>query len=346
MKEVVLETQLPGKRGLYDGFLSEFESKLNPVSLVQILSGIVRSELESSPAEALAFLTPRLTTEEGKPPVVTANPDAHVFLLSHVAILQMRDNDNASAKKSVATAREMVDAARDLLPSVHSSFYRAAAEYHKIVGTASDFFRNALQFVAYTPPESLSVEFQRQWAFDIGIAALVGTDIYNFGEVLDHAIIRSLKGTDSEWLLLLLEAFNKGNLAKFEAVSKQSATQIKEQPVLVIQEEFLQQKIRILALMELAFSRALDRSIAFSEVEKACSLPAHEVEYLLMRSMSLGVVSGVIDNVDQSVCITRVQPRVLGREPIGNMSERLSKWCSNVGETVNFLKEGTTGLVE
>ena len=346
MKEVVLETLLPDKRGLYDGFLKEFQSKLNPVSLVEILIGIVRAELESTPKQALAFLTPLLTTEEGKRPVVTASDDAHVFLLSHVAVLQMRDDDNAAAKKSVDSAREMVEAARDLLPLVHSSFYRSAAEYHKIVGTASDFFRNALQFVAYTPLETLTPEFQIRWAFDIGIAALVGADIYNFGEVLDHDIIQALRGTDSEWLLLLLEAFNRGDLAKFEEVSKKNAAKIKEQPVLVIQEEFLQQKIRILALMELAFSRALDRSISFAEVEKACSLPAHEVEYLLMRSMSLGVISGVIDNVDQTISISRVQPRVLGREPIGDMSKRLSKWCANVAETVDFLREGTVGLVE
>lgn len=343
---MIFNAQVTDKRSLYERFLREFESKLNAVSLVQIADGIVRAEFESRPTEALEFLNPMITSKDEKDTVVTVDPDAHVLLLSIMAVLHMRDGDRASSKHCVEAARDLVDATRELLPLVNSAFYRAAAEYHKVVGTASDFFRNALQFLAYTPPETLPVDLQRQWAFDIGTAALVGSDIYNFGEVLNHLIIQSLRGTESEWLLLLLEAFNKGDLHKFDEVCKANTAQITAQPVLVLHEEFLKQKITVLALLELAFSRSLEHSIPFKDVETACRLPGNEVEYLLMRSMSLGLISGVIDNVDQSVSITRVQPRVLGREPIGKMAERLSKWCSNVSNTVATMKEGTVGLVE
>lgn len=342
----VVQTNVCDKQGLYTSFLRDFESKLNAVTLVQILRAIVSTELEGSPVEALSFLSPLVVEDGGKATVVTASNEAHVLLLSHVAVLQMRVNDNAGSKKSVEKAREMVEAAHDMDGVVHSAFYRAAAEYHKVVGTASEFFRNALQFLAYTTPASLSVESQHQWAFDIGIAALVGTDIYNFGEVLSHTIIHSLRGTENSWLLLLLEAFNKGDLDKFDLVCKQSSSQMNAQPVLIAHEEFLKQKITILALMELAFSRSLEHSIPFSDVQKACRLPAKEVEYLLMRSMSLGLISGVIDNVEESICITRVQPRVVGLEPIGHMADRLAKWFGNVTNTISFLNKRTVGLIE
>lgn len=347
VRQLVLNSNLPDKKTLYTSFLKHFESKLNPVSLVQILSGIVRAELDKSPAEALAFLTPLLTPEKDKAKTaVTASEEAHVLLLSHIAELQMRSNDNAASKKSVETAREMVDMAHDMDPLVHSAFYRAAAEYHKVVGTASEFFRNALQFLAYTPPATLPLSDQHRWAFDIGIAALVGTDIYNFGEVLSHKIVHSLQGTENEWLLLLLESFNKGDLQKFDLVCKQASAAMNAQHVLVAHEEFLKQKITILALLELAFSRSLEHSISFKDVETACRLPPKEVEYLLMRSMSLGLLTGVIDNVAESVSISRVQPRVLGREPIGHMANRLDKWCSNVANTVSVLSKGTVGIIE
>lgn len=346
MKTLLSNPALPDKQGLYLKFLKEFEQKLNAVSLVQIVSSIIRTELESSPVDALAFVKPLIEVPEGgKETVVIQDTEAHVLLLSHIAELHMRNKDNLSSKKSVEQARDMVDAAHEMDPVVHSAFYRAAAEYHKVVGTASEFFRNALQFLAYTPPESLPQELQHRWAFDIGIAALVGTDIYNFGEVLSRAIIQSLRGTEHEWLLLLLEAFNMGDLDKFDAVCRESATQMNAQPVLVAHEEFLKQKITILALLELAFSRSLEHTIPFEDVEKACRLPPKEVEYLLMRSMSLGLITGVIDNVDQCVSISRVQPRVLGLEPIGKMAQRLTKWCSNVESTVGFLKERTTGII-
>lgn len=346
VKKLVTDPQIPEKLGLYNSFLQHFESKLNPVSLVQILAHIVHAELHHSPSEALAFLTPLLVKDQDKDTVVTANDEAHVLLLSHVAVLHMQANDTPACKKDVETARALVEAAHDMNPIVHSAFYRAAAEYHKVVGTASEFFRNALQFLAYTPPNSLDVSAQHRWAFDIGIAALVGIDIYNFGEVLSHSIVHSLKGTENEWLLLLLEAFNTGDLEKFDLVCQQSSVQMNAQPVLVANEEFLRQKVTILALMELCFSRSLEHSISFADVQKACRLPLKEVEYLLMRSMSLGLISGEIDNVDQCVTISRVQPRVLGRETIGEMSKRLSKWTQHVTDTIAFLNKNTVGIVE
>lgn len=346
VKLVVANPAIPNKQKLYTDFLHHFEAKLNPVSLVQILITIVQSELSSAPADALAFLQPLLVPVDGKPTVVTAEVEAHVLSLSHVSILQMKVGDNAASKLSVESAREIVDDSYEMDATVHSAFYRAAAEYHKVVGTASDFFRNALQFLAYTPPESLSIELQHQWAFDIGIAALVGDNIYNFGEVLSHSIIKSLADTEHQWLLQLLEAFNGGNLEKFDAICKESSVQMNAQPVLVAHEEFLKQKITILALMELAFSRSLEHSISFKDVQTACRLPPKEVEYLLMRSMSLGLISGIIDNVAECLSITRVQPRVLGREPIGHMAQRLEKWCANVDSTVNFVDNKSVGISE
>lgn len=257
----------------------------------------------------------------------------------------MKDSDHPASKRTFEKASEIVQH-NDMSPTIYSVYYRAAAEYHKVVGTAADFFQNALQFLAYTPAHAISVDSQRQWAFDIGMAALVGNGIYNFGEVLSHAIIHSLSGTEQEWLLQLLEAFSTGNLDQFDAVCNASSDKMNAQPVLVANEEFLKQKITILALLELAFSRSLEHSISFQDVEKACRLPPKEVEYLLMRAMSLELISGVIDNVDEQFSVTRVRPRVLGREPIAQMAERLSKWCGKVDNTVNFVDSNSVGIAD
>lgn len=344
---VVQNDAIPDKRGLFDSFLKSFESKLNPVSLVQIVVCIVRAELHSSPKEALEFLKPLATPEDSKTRSSLAESvEANILLESTFSKLHMAAGDRAASKKSIENARQLVDSSQDVQSAVHSSFYEAAAEYHKVVGTASEFFRNALQYLAYTPPDSLSPDVQRRWAFDIGIAALVGADVYNFGEVVSRAIVQGLRGTEQEWLLLLLEAFNNGDLDKFERVCTQASAKMNAQQVLVAQQEFLKQKITILALLELAFSQSLHHSLSFSEIEKSCRLPHNEVEHLLMRCMSLGLVSGVIDNVDEQVSITRVQPRVLGREPIRLMAERLGTWCTNVDSTVSFLKETGVGVIE
>lgn len=326
-------------------FLKTIESHLNPVSLMQIISAVVRVELQGSQKEALAFLTPMLGVSEKEGSVFTKNTESHVLLLSHIAYLQLKDEDLAESKKTFEKTSELLNHTSMTAP-VYSVYFRAAAEYHKVVGTAIEFFQNALQFLAYTPPESLVIEEQRQWAFDIGIASLVGAGIYNFGEVLSHTIIQSLEGTEHEWLLKLLEAFSKGNLELFDVVCKESSAKMQAQRALVANEEFLKQKITILALLELAFSQSLEQSISFKDVETACRLPAKEVEYLLMRAMSLKLISGVIDNVDQSFAVTRVRPRVLGREPIGEMAQRLTHWCGKVNNTLNFVDGSSVGIAE
>lgn len=346
LKTLVYTPGVDDLKGLYEKFIKDFQAKLNPVSLVQIVVGISRGPMAENPTNAIDFLTPHLTAEsdQGKT-VVTVSSEAHVLLLSEIARLRLRATDNEGCKNSIEESRELLDATFEVAPLVNSAFYQAAAEYHKVVGTPSDFFKNALQFLAYTTPESLTAAEQLQWAFDIGIAALVGQDIYNFGEVLSHTVITSLKDGEHAWLYELLVAFHKGSLAEYDAVCARATEKMAEQSALVYRVEFLRQKITLLALMELAFTRALDRNISFDDVAAACRLPAKEVEYLLMRAMSLGLVSGHIDNVDEIVCISRVQPRVMTREPIGEMADRLKAWCGNVNNTLEAVQIESKELV-
>lgn len=84
------------------------------------------------------------------------------------------------------------------------------------------------------------------------------------------------------------------------------------QQALTANEVLLTQKISILALMELAFKRPSDqRTIAFPDIATATKLPVKEVEPLVMKALSLKLVKGSIDEVDQTFSVTWVQPRVL-----------------------------------
>lgn len=333
-------------RDFYTSFLKTFEASLNPVTLMHIISAIVRKEIDENPKDALAFLLPLLEDDEDKKAsVFTNSKQAHVLLLSHIAYLQMKDGDNASSKKTFEKAGELVNSATMSAP-VYSVYYRAAAEYHKVVGTAFDFFQNALQFLAYTPPESVPLDEQRQWAFDIGIAALVGAEIYNFGEVLNHSVISSLVETEHAWLWQLLQAFRNGDLPVFDQVCATASEKMNAQPVLVAHEEFLKQKITILALLSLTYTKSFGGEVTFAEVEKKCRLPSKEVEYLLMRSMSLGLISGTIDNVDEKFIITRVAPRVLEKQVVAEIADDFAKWCQKVDKTLEFVNTASAGIAD
>jgi hypothetical protein len=85
------------------------------------------------------------------------------------------------------------------------------------------------------------------------------------------------------------------------------------QPVLLQNVRMLTEKISVLALMELVFKTPSDeRAIPFSVIAKHTKLAAqNEVELLVMKALSLKLVKGAIDQVEEVVAFTWVQPRVL-----------------------------------
>jgi len=45
-----------------------------------------------------------------------------------------------------------------------------------------------------------------------------------------------------------------------------------------------------------------------------------------MKSMSLGLVKGIIDQVDSTLRVTWIKPRMLSKEKVQIMTEKLGKW--------------------
>jgi 26S proteasome regulatory subunit N9 len=62
----------------------------------------------------------------------------------------------------------------------------------------------------------------------------------------------------------------------------------------------------------MAFNRpANNKQLSFNEVSLKTKLPEDEIELLVMRALSLGLVKGSIDQIDKNIFISWVQPRVL-----------------------------------
>ena len=62
----------------------------------------------------------------------------------------------------------------------------------------------------------------------------------------------------------------------------------------------------------MAFTRpANNKQLSFNEVSLKTKLPEDEIELLVMRALSLGLVKGSIDQIDKNIFISWVQPRVL-----------------------------------
>ena len=144
--------------------------------------------------------------------------------------------------------------------------------------------------------KDISREEQSERAFSLSLAALLGDNVYNFGELLAHPVLDSLRGTKDTWVVKLLQAFNAGNLAEFDKLRPFW----EQQPDLLNNQEKLMKKIQLLSLMELIFRRhAHDRTISFSDIADAAQIDVGQVEILLMKALSLGLVKGSIDQVER-----------------------------------------------
>lgn len=181
---------------------------------------------------------------------------------------------------------------------------------------------------------------------DLSLAALLGDKIYSFGELLNHPVLKSLEGSGYEWLAQLLAAFNAGDLEKYEALCAQHAGVLNAQPALVAAERQLREKITILALIEtVAALPSEKRTISLADIAAKTQLSLDGVEFLLMKTLSVRLIEGVIDQVAGTVRVTWVQPRVLLPSQIAAMRDRLDGWISKVTAARMELEAGDPGLI-
>ena len=122
-------------------------------------------------------------------------------------------------KERLAESKKALDRFPGVMDArVYASFYQASYEYSKVKGNPQEYYTNSLLYLTYTPLSSLPISTQAALASDIGLAALLGKNIYNFGELLQHPILKTLDATEYVWLPKLLNTFNQGNIKEFNTI--------------------------------------------------------------------------------------------------------------------------------
>ncbi|KZT00244.1 uncharacterized protein LAESUDRAFT_709155 [Laetiporus sulphureus 93-53] len=331
----------PYRVDVFDKFVRDFESKLNQLRLVEM--GVKVSKEIDNPATHLAFLTDLLTRVDTK-----KSPEAHVLLLATLAHAKLLYGDLEGTKTDIDGAWKILDELPSVESIVNAAYYGVAADYYKVrvivMSSAmltdpqakaeyAPYYRNSLLYLAcIDPAKDLNAEERLVRAHDLAVSAFLGDTIYNFGELLMHPILDALDNTPHDWLKKLLFTFNEGNIGKFEGL----APLFPQEPILHENYSFLRQKICLMALIESVFKRgANDRTMSFQTIAEETRLPLHEVEHLVMKALSLKLIRGSLDQVDQKAHITWVQPRVLSREQIGQLAQRLAVW----GEKLHTVEE-------
>ncbi|XP_065878138.1 26S proteasome non-ATPase regulatory subunit 13 homolog A [Euphorbia lathyris] len=327
---------------LYHNFISDFETKINLLKLAHFAVIVSRQYKEKEVAiQYLEGVIDKLrATREQR----TEEPVLYIKM--QLAILKLEQGDQKECKKLLEDGKSTLDSMTDIDPSVYSSFYWVSSQYYKYRQEFAEFYKSALLYLAYTSVESLSDSFKLDLAFDLSLSALLGDNIYNFGELLAHPILKSLLGTPVEWLYYILQAFNVGDLVRYQELCSVHNTSLRAQPALVENEQKLLEKINILCLMEIIFSRpSEDRTIPLSVIAERTKLSVEDVEHLLMKSLSVHLIEGIIDQVEGTVHVSWVQPRVLGIPQIKSLKDRLDNWLDKVHNALVSIEAETPDLV-
>ncbi|KAL3743902.1 hypothetical protein ACJRO7_019065 [Eucalyptus globulus] len=326
---------------LYHNFITDFETKINPLKLAHFATIVSRQyeEKEAAISYLEGIIEKLQSTREQR------IEEAILYIKMQIAMFKL-DNDQKECKKLLEEGKSTLDSMTDIDPSVYASYYWVSSQCHKLRKEYAEFYRSALLYLAYTSVDSLSASFKQDLAFDLSLSALLGDNIYNFGELLAHPIIKSLEGTKVGWLYYILQAFNAGDLVRYRDLCHVHSAALNAQPGLVENENKLLEKINILSLMEIIFSRpSEDRTIPLSVIAERTELSTQDVEHLLMKSLSVHLIEGVIDQVEGTVYVSWVQPRVLGIPQVTSLRDRLDNWVGKVHTALISVEAETPDLV-
>ncbi|KAM3468968.1 hypothetical protein MY8738_010185 [Beauveria namnaoensis] len=317
----------PQRLAFYKVFILKFADKINKLKLVDLaLKTASQCKDNRERLEFLQSVAKKVDTEDSK--------DALVFASVAVAQVKLSLNELDEARKDLDAAERVLDSLDSVEVIVHAAFYDANASYYQ----ASHFTKQtALLYLACIDLSTMPEDERHRRAYYLSVAALVSNSIYNFGELLLHPILDVLaQSEDDSWLRELLFAYNRGDLAAYAALSDHIASN----KLLSENSTQLKQKIYLAALTEAVFRRPPhDRAMSFATISHETKVRPDEIEHLVMKALSLGLLRGTIDQVTSVAQITWVQPKVLDMKQIGSMRQRLLDWDSSVNQLGNWIEK-------
>jgi 26S proteasome regulatory subunit N9 len=99
-------------------------------------------------------------------------------------------------------------------------------------------------------------------------------------------------------------------------------------------------KIRIAALLDLIFQKNKnERTVLYKEISERCLIQNDKIEYIVMKALSLGLIRGHIDQVEQKVIVNWIQPKYLDKEKLTLLKGRFDNWITKAGNVLTQFED-------
>lgn len=193
----------------------------------------------------------------------------------------------------------------------------------------------------------MSEKEKKEFSIKMGMSILLGKNVFNISELLDKDIINSLVGTDFEWLFHMMNNLGQGKIKEFTDTVSQNQDFISKFPQIVKEMTYLEQKVRIIAFLEMIFLCGKDeRSIAFTKIANVCQVELVDVELLVMKAMSLNLIKGTMDEVEQVVHVDWCLPRYLNKGHLTIMNNKMVDWEQKLDNVIRMCENNALELVQ
>jgi len=132
----------------------------------------------------------------------------------------LNDNKVEDALQVIKDVGKKIEKMSDLDTLIYSYFYKLSARYYATKKNYEEFYKNGLQYLAYTHESRISPQEKVEISVDMATAILVSKKIYNFSELLEQPVLRALKNSPHEWIYHMIEVYNGGSIPAYEEALK------------------------------------------------------------------------------------------------------------------------------
>lgn len=347
------------KQLIFENFVEPIIKSLDDTKVTEFFIYVLNNDIEKSVEEKVKLLnglkTKLLELDDKK---VNQN-DGYIQRINSKIII---DCEMIQYKLELNKLNESVDILKDALDTLENplfenfvsirsklAYYKSILKLNKFNKEYNEYYYNSLLFIScyqklledkyfnnalYLKETTLWVNFKPELYY----AILLADKIYHFNEVLDNQWIKTESFANDSAQSDKLETLLEGVVSKhiLEVNSNEYIKSINE--ILSLTNEaakehllkFLIQKKALVNLLGLIFNEnASKKSMTFSEISIKIQVEENEIELLLMKAMSLNLLQGKINQVDQLIKITWIQPRVMTGKEIMVLRDNLVQWKDN-----------------
>lgn len=86
--------------------------------------------------------------------------------------------------ETLTQVRHQLESRQDVDPKVYANLSKAFAAYYRRQEDYENFYKSSLSYLAYTSPADLSNAEKKDWSVKMGMAVLLGKNIYNITELV------------------------------------------------------------------------------------------------------------------------------------------------------------------